>query len=204
MAVDHLDLHQGEVLLPLNGQANRPLNDQAGAQAEAANLTGRDIDVLRRSQVVVGGAAQEAVAVGQHFQRAGTAHHLAALDLTAYHGHDELGAVHAGVFGDPLALGELEQLGHRQAIEVVEAEQGRTPRLGGRPTDDLGRCGGRGRTRRLAVGRCWAGPSALTPGCRRNAAGAGAAAAFQFHCSPWGLVDSSSLRATPMRFSLRY
>ena len=38
MAVDRLHLHQGEVFLPLDGQANRALDHQAGAQAEPANL----------------------------------------------------------------------------------------------------------------------------------------------------------------------
>ena len=91
MAVDQLHLHQGEVLLALDRQADRPLDHQAGAQAEPANLAGRDVDVFGRGQVVVGGAAQEAVAVRQHFQRAGAAHDLAALDLPAHHGDDQLG-----------------------------------------------------------------------------------------------------------------
>ena len=91
MAVDRLDLHQGEVLLPLDRQADRPLDDQAGAQAEAANLAGRDVDVFRRGEVVVGGAAQEAVAVGQHFERAGAADDLAALDLAADDGRRSAG-----------------------------------------------------------------------------------------------------------------
>ena len=38
---------------------------------------------------------------------------------------DELAAVHAGVFGDAFALGKGEQLGHRQAVEVVEPGAGR-------------------------------------------------------------------------------
>ncbi len=83
LAVDQLDLHQGEVLLPFDRQANRPLDHQAGAQPDAANLAGGDVDVFRRGQVVVGGAAQEAVAVRQHFEGAGAADDFAALDLPA-------------------------------------------------------------------------------------------------------------------------
>ena len=102
-AVDQLDLHQGEVVLPLDRQADRPFDDQAGPQAQAADLARRDVDVFRRGQVVVGLAAQEAVAVGQHFERAGAADDLAALDLPADDADDELAAVHAGVLGDAFA-----------------------------------------------------------------------------------------------------
>ena len=49
-------------------------------------------------------AAEEAVTVGQHFEGAGAADDLAALDLPADDGDDELHPAHAGVFGDALAL----------------------------------------------------------------------------------------------------
>ena len=124
MAVDRLDLHEGEVLLALDGQADRPFDDQAGAQAEPANLAGRDVNVFRRGQVVVGGAAQEAVAVGQDFEGAGAADDLAAFDLPADDGHDQLAAVHAGVFGDAFALGQGEQFRHGQPVQIVEPQGG--------------------------------------------------------------------------------
>ena len=65
---------------------------------------------------------------------------LAALDLAADHGHDELAAVHAGVLGDALAFGKGEQLGHGQPVQVVQTGRrvGRWrhggPRQGRRPS----------------------------------------------------------------------
>ena len=55
MAVDHFDLHQGEVVLPFDRQANRPFDDQAGVQAQPADLAGRDVNVFRRGEVIVRG-----------------------------------------------------------------------------------------------------------------------------------------------------
>ena len=104
LAVDQLDLHQGEVVLVLDRQPDRPLDDEAGPQAHPPDLARRDVDVFRAGEVVVGGAAEEAVAVGQDFERAGAADDLAALDLPADDADDELGPVHAGVLVDALFL----------------------------------------------------------------------------------------------------
>ena len=57
-------------------------------------------------------AAQEAVAVGQDFERAGAADHFAAFDLPADNADDQLAARHAGVFGDALAFGQGKEFGH--------------------------------------------------------------------------------------------
>ena len=69
LIVDRLDAQQGEIALVLLGRADLPRHRGPGAQAEAANLARRDVDVVRAGQVVVIGAAQEAEAVGQDFQR---------------------------------------------------------------------------------------------------------------------------------------
>ena len=119
-AVDQIDLHQGEVVLAFDGQTDGPFDDQAGLEAEPANLAGRDVNVFRRGEIVVGDGTQEAVAVGQDFEGAGAAHGDAAFDLPADDAHDELAAIHAGVFADAFAFGIVEQLGHGQAIEIVE------------------------------------------------------------------------------------
>ena len=70
VAVDRLDAQQGEVALVFLRRANLAGDRGAGAQAEAANLAGRDVDVVGAGEVVVVGAAEEAEAVGQDFQRA--------------------------------------------------------------------------------------------------------------------------------------
>ena len=73
----------------------------------------------------MGGAAQEAVAIGQHFERARAANDLAALDLPPHDADDQLGASHAVMFGDAFASSASgKELGHGQAIKIVEAHAG--------------------------------------------------------------------------------
>jgi hypothetical protein len=65
LEVDRLDLEQREVALAVLGRADLPGDGVAGAQVEAADLRGRDVDVVGPGQIVVVGRAQEAEAVGQ-------------------------------------------------------------------------------------------------------------------------------------------
>jgi hypothetical protein len=83
---------------------------------------------MSSGEIVVGGGAQEAVAVGQHFERAGAANDDAALDLASDDGHDQLAAIHAGVLHDAFFFGIGEQLGHCEAIEIVQARHRRAGR----------------------------------------------------------------------------
>ena len=69
LVVDRLDAEQGEVALVLLGRADLPGDRRPGLQAEAANLAGRDVDVVGAGEVVVVGTAEEAEAVGQDLQR---------------------------------------------------------------------------------------------------------------------------------------
>ena len=80
VVVDRLDAEQGEVAFVLLGRANLPGDDGAGAQAETANLARRDVDVVGAGEIVVVGAAQEAEAVGQDFERAFAEHQAVLLD----------------------------------------------------------------------------------------------------------------------------
>ena len=70
LEIDRVDLEQGEIALALLGAADLALDRVAGAQAEAADLRGRDIDVVRAGQVVGVGRAQEAEAVLQDLDHA--------------------------------------------------------------------------------------------------------------------------------------
>src|SRR6185437_308286 len=70
LEVDGLDLGQGEVLLALVRRADLARAGVAGAQIEAADLRGRDVDVVGAGKIVVVGRAQEAVAVGEDFEHA--------------------------------------------------------------------------------------------------------------------------------------
>ena len=57
--VDVLDLQQGKVALAFLGRADLAGDRVAGAQVEAPDLRGRDVDVVRTGQVVVIRRAQE-------------------------------------------------------------------------------------------------------------------------------------------------
>ena len=70
LVVDRFDAQQGEVALVFLRRADLAGDRGAGPQAEAADLARRDVDVVGAGQVVVVGAAEEAEAVGQDFQRA--------------------------------------------------------------------------------------------------------------------------------------
>ena len=110
LEVDRLDLDQGEVALALLGRAHLAGDGVAGAQVEAADLGGRDVDVVRAGQVVVVGRAQEAEAVGQALEHALGEDQAALLGLRLQDLEDQLllaqpvGALDPEVFGD---LGEL-------------------------------------------------------------------------------------------------
>jgi hypothetical protein len=70
LEVDGVDLQQREVALALLGAADVAVDRIAGAQAEAADLRRRDIDVVGAGQIVRFRRAQESEAVRQHFDDA--------------------------------------------------------------------------------------------------------------------------------------
>jgi hypothetical protein len=65
-----VDLDQREIAFAVLGGADLALDRVAGVQVEAADLDWADVDVVGAGQVGGVGRAQEAEAVGQHFQRA--------------------------------------------------------------------------------------------------------------------------------------
>jgi hypothetical protein len=70
LEVDRLDLDQREVALAFLRRPDLARHGVAGVQVELADLRRRDVDVVGAGQVVVVGRAQEAEAVGQHFEHA--------------------------------------------------------------------------------------------------------------------------------------
>ena len=70
LEIDGVDLEQREIALAFLGAADVAVDGVAGAQAEAADLRGRDVDVVRAGQVVRFRRAQEAEAVGEHLDDA--------------------------------------------------------------------------------------------------------------------------------------
>ncbi len=70
LEVDRVDLEQGEVALALLRAADMAVEGVAGPQAEAADLRGRYVDVVRSRQIVRFRRAQKAEAVGENFDDA--------------------------------------------------------------------------------------------------------------------------------------
>src|SRR5262249_25601156 len=126
LVVHQLDLHQREVVLVFDRQPDRAFHHQSRAQTHTADLRRRDVNVFGAGEVVVRLAAEEPVAVGQHFQGARPADDFAALDLPADDANDQLGAAHTGVFADAFLLRQREEFGHRHAVQVVEPRTDRT------------------------------------------------------------------------------
>ncbi len=91
-------------------------------QAEAADLAGRDVDVVGAGQVVVVRAAQEAEAVGQDLQRALAVHQAVLLDPLLEDLEDQVLLLQPRVLGDSLALGGADQLRHRHLLQLGEVD----------------------------------------------------------------------------------
>ena len=118
LVVDRLDAQQGEVALVLLGRPDLAGDDRAGPQAEAADLAGRDVDVVGAGEVVVVGAAEEAEAVGQDLERALAEHQAVLLDPLLEDLEDQVLLLQAGVLGEALGLGRAEELRHRHLLQL--------------------------------------------------------------------------------------
>ena len=68
--IERIDLEQREVALAFLRAADVAVDGVAGAQAEAADLRGRDVDVVRAGQIIRLRRAQKAEAVRQHLDHA--------------------------------------------------------------------------------------------------------------------------------------
>ena len=120
LEIDRVDLEQGEIALAFLRAADQALDRVAGAQAEAADLRGRDVDVVRAGEVVGVGRAQEAEAVLQHLDDAFADDlDLAARQLLEDGEHQLLLAHDRGVL-DLMLFGEGQQFGRRLFFEVLE------------------------------------------------------------------------------------
>ena len=113
LEIDRVHLQQGEVTLAIARRADLAIDRIAGAQAEAADLTGTDIDVVRAGKIVGLRTAQEAESVGQDFQRALAVDRLIVVgEVLQDREHDVLLAQRRRVF-DLQGFGEIHQFGWR-------------------------------------------------------------------------------------------
>ena len=107
LEVDRLDFDHGEVALAVLGQADLADDGVAGAQVELADLRRRHVDVVLARQVALFGAAQEAEAVGQHFEDTLGVDAAVALDLGLKNLVDHVALGHVVRAADANILSEL-------------------------------------------------------------------------------------------------
>src|SRR5262249_43218903 len=125
------DLEQGEVAFAFLRAADMAFDGVTGAKAKAADLRGRDVDVVRTGQVVRVGRTEKAEAVGENL-------HDAFADNVGFrngklleNGEQQLLLAHgAGIF-DPVLFRERDELGRRFRFEVLKFD---FPH-GGRPVE---------------------------------------------------------------------
>ncbi len=120
LEIDGVDLEQREVALAFLGRTDMAFDGVAGAQAKAADLAGRDVNVIGPGEIVGFRRAQEAEAVGQYFDDAFADNvDLLRRELLEDGEHQLLLAHGAGVF-DLVLFGERQQLGRGFGLEVLE------------------------------------------------------------------------------------
>ena len=117
LVVDRLDAQQGEVALVLLRRADLARNRGPRLQPEAANLAGRNVDVVGAGEIVVVGAAEEAEPVGQDLQRPLAVHQPVELHPLLENPEDQVLLLDAGVIGEVFLAGLLDQLGHRHPLQ---------------------------------------------------------------------------------------
>ena len=122
LVVDRLDAQQREVTLVLLGRANLARHRGAGPQAEAANLAGRDVNVVGAGQVVIVGAAEEAEAVGQDLQRPLAEHQAVELHALLEDLEDQVLLLDARDFGEVFLAGLLDQLRHGHPLQLGDVD----------------------------------------------------------------------------------
>ena len=125
--VDRLDLDQREVALAFLRRPDLAGHGVAGLQIELADLRRRHVDVVGAGQVVVVGRAEEAEAVGQHFEDALGEDEAALLGLRLEDLEDQLLLAHAGGAGDVEVLGDLGELLDALVFQLGDVQAGATP-----------------------------------------------------------------------------
>ena len=120
--VDRLDAKQSEVPLVFLGRPDLPRDDGAGFEAEAANLAGRNIDVVGAGEIVVVRASQKTEAVGQNLERAFTVHEAVLLDPLFQDLEDQILFLEPHVLDDAFALGGADELRHGHLLKLGEMD----------------------------------------------------------------------------------
>ena len=122
LKVDGVDFDQRKVTLAFLGRADLAADGVAGAQIEAADLRGRDVDVVGTRQVVVFRRAQKAEAVGQAFEHAFREDQAALLRLHLQDLEDELLFAESGEALDAQIFGDLVELLDAHVLQLHQIE----------------------------------------------------------------------------------
>ena len=134
LVVDALDLEEGEVALTLLGRAHLAHDGVAGAQVEALDLAGRDVDVVGTVEVVPVLAAQEAVALGQDLEHPLAPDDGVGVEQRLLDPEDQVLLPEPGVVGDVELLRERMQFSHGLLLQFSDIHGFQAPRRGGRHT----------------------------------------------------------------------
>ena len=118
--IDGVELHQREIAFAVLGCADFAVHRVAGAQAKAAHLIGRDIDVVGTGQEIGFRAAQEAKAIGQHLDRALAHDLLAIFGLGLQDREHQILLTQGRRALDAQFLCKLHEVGWRGFLEVLE------------------------------------------------------------------------------------
>eukprot|EP00042_Codosiga_hollandica_P060670 m.921627 g.921627 ORF g.921627 m.921627 type:complete len:413 (+) comp87512_c0_seq1:117-1355(+) len=117
LVVDAVNLDQGEVALAVFGHAHFTFHQVTGVQVEAADLARAQVDVVGRRHVAGFDRAQEAEAVGEHFEHAITEDLLASLGALLHDGEHQLLLAQAGDVVDLQLLAHLDESGDVERFE---------------------------------------------------------------------------------------
>ncbi|MNM74426.1 hypothetical protein D3C81_861870 [compost metagenome] len=115
--VDRVDLQQREVALALFRRSNLADDGVAGAQVEAADLAGRDVDVVRAGQIGRVGGTQEAEAILKNLQHAIARDFLAAFRVLLQQREDDVLFARTSHVFQAHGIGHFQQFGNRLLLE---------------------------------------------------------------------------------------
>ncbi len=126
--IDRDQTGQREIALAILGRADFAFDRVAGAQAEFADLIGRDVDVVGAGEIVGLRAAQEAEAIGEHLDRALTHDQFAILSLSLEDREHQILLTQRRSALDAEFLGHRHQFGGRGFLQFFKMH-GRGVRL---------------------------------------------------------------------------
>ena len=118
--IDRCELGQREIALAVLGTAHFALNRVASAQAELADLIGRDIDVVGTGEIIGFRRTQETEAVGQHFDGAQTHDLLAIFSLSLQYGEHQVLLAQRRCPFHPQFLGHGHKVGRCFSLQLFQ------------------------------------------------------------------------------------